>query len=194
MAYSAFQNGTGGGGGGVGTFNNGFGSAPTFAPGSGMLQNPGGGGTGSGALSGMQMGTSAVSMLTSIAAGNNRAAAYNSAAGDARIEGQGAEIQGHGQVAGLRTQLTQTLGARTVQAGAGGVDVGQGAPAAQRATLSQRVGTQSAVDLAGSNINATKYQINSLNDNLMAQQAKLQGQAGAIGAGAGLGLSLLMMG
>ena len=158
--------------------------------GSGMLT----GLTGSRGLSAMQMGTSAVGMFSAMAAGNNRAQAYDNAAADATIEGKGALIQGAGQVAGLRQQLTQTLGSRAVTAGAGGVDVGQGAAQTQRDTLSGRAATQSGVDLMGAQLNSTKYQINALNDRLMAEQAKMQGTASALGQGAGLGLSLLMMG
>jgi hypothetical protein len=147
----------------------------------------------SGSLRAAQMGTSAIGMFSAMAAGKDQAMAYGNAAADATIEAQGARVQGAGQVAGLRTQLMQTLGQRSVQAGAGGVDVGQGAAAAQRATLASRVATQSGVDIAGANINAAKYQINALNDRMMAEQAKMAGMAGALGAGAGLGLGLLML-
>ncbi len=142
----------------------------------------------------MQMGSSAIGMFGAMSAGQNIAGAYNSAAADAKIESQGALVQGAGQVAGLRQNLTQLLGQRTVMAGAGGVDTGQGVAAQNRTLMGQTTDTQTGVDLAGARINSDKYQISGLNDQLLAEQAKQSGMVGALGSGLGLGLSLLMMG
>ncbi|MBV1707416.1 MAG: hypothetical protein KGQ37_09445 [Hyphomicrobiales bacterium] len=167
-------------------------SAVSQPPGTGrgMFSSP----TASGSLAAMQMGSSAIGMFGAMQAGQNIAGAYNSASSDAKIESQGALVQGAGQVAGLRQNLTQLMAQRNVLAGAGGVDVGQGVAAQNRNIMGQSADAQTGIDLAGARINAAKYQISSLNDQLLAEQAKQSGIIGALGSGLGLGLSLLMRG
>lgn len=173
-----------------GMFGSGGSGAGSSGPlGSGMLS----GLTSSQSLGALQAGSSAVSMMGDMASGKQQTTMYNLAAGDAAIQGTGALVQGAGQVAGLRTNLMQTLGQRQATAGAAGVDVGQGTVANTRTALTGRADTASGVDLAGADIMNRKYQINALNDKLNAQYAGANAAMGAAGAGLNMGIGLLKM-
>ena len=165
----------------------GGGSSGSSSPGNGILS----GLTNSSTLAGLQAGTTAASALGMMAAGNDRAAAYNEAAGDARLEAQGALVQGAGQVAGLRQSFMQTIGQRSAAAGAWGIDVGSGLAKDTRVAIGNRVDAQSGITNLGAQITSDKYTINALNDQLMAKYAKQQAGMGGLGAFLGLGLNLL---
>lgn len=166
------------------------GSNPSGPLGSGMLS----GLTSSKALGAAQAGSSAIAMMGDMAAGKQQTTQYNLAAGDAALEGSGALVSGAGQVAGLRTNLMQTLGQRQAAAGAAGVDIGQGTVANTRTALTSRADTASGLDLTGADIMNRKYQINSLNDKLDAQYAGANAAMGALGQGLSMGVGLLKSG
>lgn len=155
--------------------------------GSGLLS----GLTSSTTLAGMQAASSVAGMMGAMASGDEQQQEYNSASKDAALEGTGALVAGAGQVAGLRTNLMQTLGQRQAQAGASGVDVGQGTVADTRNVLGGRADVSSGLDLTGAQIMNRKYQINSLNDQLMGNYAKENAGIQVAGDAAQLGVSAI---
>jgi hypothetical protein len=129
-------------------------------------------------LAGLQGASTFAGTLAQIGAikanGQNAQQAAYMTARDEQLNASQAFVDGSGQVAGLRTALTQALGSRAAIAGASGVDGGQGLVADNARAITANNDTAAGVARANADIIARRHQINSLAAMLQGNQAAQQ--------------------
>jgi hypothetical protein len=142
----------------------------------------------------LQGGSSVLSMMGAIGAGNARAQGLSEEAADARLQGNQDVVSGQSQVVGLRKQLANTIGERNAAYGAGGVDVGQGVAASTRTAIGNSSDLASQGALLSADIMSRRMQTFALADQQEASQAKAAGWINAAGQFASTAFKMLNMG
>lgn len=155
-------------------------SGNSGTPGQGLLGAFGKGSTG---LSALQGGATAISILGTLGAAQSKASGLREKAADENLNAQAATASGVGQVAGLRQQLMNTLGERQAMAGAGGVDVGQGVVADTRNAVTGQNDAAASLASTSADIKSRRSTINSISDQIQANDAINAGAVGALGQG-----------
>ena len=127
-------------------------------------------------LAGLQGATSYASALASIGQMKRNATQTELAdqldAGEAGVNASAAEVQGFGQVAGLRDRLAQTLSQRAALASASGVDAGQGVVADQRRAITDEADTAATVARNNAEQLAMRYRMQQSQDVWRAMQTQ----------------------
>lgn len=126
-------------------------------------------------LAGLQGASSTAGMLAQIgatrAAGASAQQSAYMAARDEFMNADQAIVSGVGQVAGLRGQLSQALGARAAAAGASGVDGGQGIVQDNAAAITRSNDVGAGVARSNAEIMARRHRINGLADTIKGNEA-----------------------
>lgn len=142
----------------------------------------------------LQAGSSALSGLGALYAGQDQAYADQAQAAAFRVQAATEAPEAQGQVAGLKQQYLAAVGGQSARMAAGGVDVGQGVGAANRQIMGQQVSASEQSAILAGDIRAHHDQANALMADASAAAQQQSGQMGLIGGLLSGGLKLLMTG
>ena len=141
-------------------------------------------------LAGLQGATSVLSAMSQMGAGRARASSLRASTVDDALAINQAEVSGQNQIAGLKQRLASAMGGAVQQAGAGGVDVGQGfvqdsVAAMRRNEVAGETLTRGNIALAQS-----RARMNMLSKMMQANDAEASANSGALGTLLSGGLSI----
>ena len=145
-------------------------------------------------LGALQAGTSVLSGLGTMASYNARASSDEIQAGEWGTQSKDEFVMGTNQVGGLKSQYLNDIGGVTSRAAAGGVDVGQGVAAGARTAIGQSAVSTGQVDTLASDIRARRDNINQIQAQAAADEAKNAGTMALLGGIFDGGLKILSAG
>jgi hypothetical protein len=139
-------------------------------------------------------GSTALSMIAQIGAGNAKARAKRLQAADEWNQSEMEKVTGESQQLGLKGQLLAAVSQRDSAYAASGIDVGQGIAADTRTALTgSEVAAGRVTDLA-TQIRSRRHIINSLNAIDQAKQEQASGALGAVGTLLNAGMKMASIG